>query len=534
MPHVVIVGGGLTGLSVAFRLKQVAPDVSVTVLEPRDRPGGNIGTEDHNGFRVERGPNGFLDRTPGGARPRAATSACPTGSSPPARQPQEPLPVPRRQAAQAARRPARAAHHAAAVAPREVAAPHRTVARSRRHDRPADESVAAVRHPPGREGGRGRLRRRARDGHSRRRPGDAERRGGVPPPAGDGARSRERRPRVHAGGEAAAGATRRPAANRRPARCGCGRSARGCRCSRTRSPAQLGPAVQTRGARCGRCPESASVAPWKVYGDGRDAWSADAVVLACPAYEQAAILAELDPPLADEVAGIPYNRIAVVALGLPRRPTAPAGRTGSGTSPRRTRAATCSGCSGVRRSSRTAPRRGACCGGRCAAASTAPSMVDWDDDALARAVHEEMKLAMGVTGEPVFRADRAVAGGDPAVRDRPPRPRRADRRAGRAAPGAVPDGQRLPRRGDGRLRRAGRTRRREGGGVPGSRCVNNERPGAGERPRRPSPYGRMKMAWLVLMPSRQPLSARWKGGPGSTSSVSGASRSDAIAASRMS
>src|SRR5262245_57161441 len=64
MPHVVIVGGGLSGLSVAFRLRQVAPGVSVTVLESHDRPGGNIGTEDHGGFRVELGPNGFLDRTP--------------------------------------------------------------------------------------------------------------------------------------------------------------------------------------------------------------------------------------------------------------------------------------------------------------------------------------------------------------------------------------------------------------------------------------------------------------------------------------
>src|SRR5262245_16175239 len=64
MPHVVIVGGGLTGLTVAFRLHQVTPRVSFTVLEPRDRPGGNIGTEEHGGFRVERGPNGFLDRTP--------------------------------------------------------------------------------------------------------------------------------------------------------------------------------------------------------------------------------------------------------------------------------------------------------------------------------------------------------------------------------------------------------------------------------------------------------------------------------------
>ena len=64
MPHVVIVGGGLTGLAVAYRLKQASPGTSVTVLESRDRPGGNVGTEDHNGFRVETGPNGFLDRTP--------------------------------------------------------------------------------------------------------------------------------------------------------------------------------------------------------------------------------------------------------------------------------------------------------------------------------------------------------------------------------------------------------------------------------------------------------------------------------------
>src|SRR5437868_13075267 len=64
MPHVVIVGGGLSGLSVAFRLTQTAPTVSCTVLEARDRPGGNVGTEDHRGFRVETGPNGFLDRTP--------------------------------------------------------------------------------------------------------------------------------------------------------------------------------------------------------------------------------------------------------------------------------------------------------------------------------------------------------------------------------------------------------------------------------------------------------------------------------------
>ncbi|HEY3789231.1 MAG TPA: protoporphyrinogen oxidase, partial [Urbifossiella sp.] len=64
MPHVVIVGGGLSGLSTALRLKQLAPNSSITLLESRDRAGGNIITEDHKGFRVEAGPNGFLDRTP--------------------------------------------------------------------------------------------------------------------------------------------------------------------------------------------------------------------------------------------------------------------------------------------------------------------------------------------------------------------------------------------------------------------------------------------------------------------------------------
>lgn len=55
MPQVV--GGGLTGLTVAFRLKRFAPDTAATVLEPRDHPGGNICTEDHRGFRVECGPS---------------------------------------------------------------------------------------------------------------------------------------------------------------------------------------------------------------------------------------------------------------------------------------------------------------------------------------------------------------------------------------------------------------------------------------------------------------------------------------------
>src|SRR5689334_23053175 len=65
MLRVVIVGAGLSGLSVAFRLRQLVPDAALTVLESRGRAGGKIGTLDRDGFRVECGPNGFLDNKPG-------------------------------------------------------------------------------------------------------------------------------------------------------------------------------------------------------------------------------------------------------------------------------------------------------------------------------------------------------------------------------------------------------------------------------------------------------------------------------------
>ena len=64
MPTVVIVGGGLSGLSLAYRLQQAAPHVEITLLEKDDRPGGKIHTEARDGFRVEHGPNGFLDTKP--------------------------------------------------------------------------------------------------------------------------------------------------------------------------------------------------------------------------------------------------------------------------------------------------------------------------------------------------------------------------------------------------------------------------------------------------------------------------------------
>jgi oxygen-dependent protoporphyrinogen oxidase len=405
MPHVVIVGGGLTGLAVAYRLKQASPGTSVTVLESRDRPGGNVGTEDHNGFRVETGPNGFLDRTPSvprlcadlgladrlipaseGARKnrylflRGRMHRLPRGPlgllsspllslrgkwqlfsepfrkrNPGVRTPGSPEP----DESVAAFVTRRAGKEAADVfADALVTGIH--------GGDPELLSVAAAfpRLPVmERESGsiiRGFLRA------ARQRKRDAKARG-EPPPG--------------------------------PMRMWSFRE--GLQALVDALEAHLGAAVRT-GAAVRAVSASASVSPWKAYGDGRDSWSADAVVLACPAHEQAALLADLDPRLADEVAGIPYNRVAVVALGY-RQTDCPGSFDGFGyIAPQNTRRDVL----GVQWCSSIFPDRAppgyvlwrALCGGVHRA-----EMVDWDDDALGRAVHAELRLATGVRGEPVFR-----------------------------------------------------------------------------------------------------------------------------------
>jgi len=402
MPHVLIVGGGLTGLTVGFRLKQFAPDVAVTVLEPRDRPGGNIGTEERKGFRVELGPNGFLDRTPSvpdlvrdlglserllaasegsrknryvfvGERLRKLPGG-PLGllTTPllslsgkwklvtePWRRPRTADPAVTEDESVADFVTRRAGKEAADVfADALVTGIH--------GGDPALLSVAAAfpRLPVmEREAGsviRGFMRA------AKKRKADAKARG-VPAPGP------MRMWSFHEGLQVL-----------------------------TDTLAQkLGSAVK-----CGKparsLAESASVSPWVVYGDNATAWYADAVVLACPAYEQAAILQELNPELANEVGAIPYNRIAVVALGY-RREHCPRASDGFGyIAPQNTRRDVL----GVQWCSSIFPDRApqgfvlwrALCGGVHRA-----EQVDWDDDRLAKAVHEEIKLAMGVTGEPVFR-----------------------------------------------------------------------------------------------------------------------------------
>ena len=60
-PHVVVVGGGITGLATAWFLRDRA---RVTVLEADDRLGGKIRTSSLAGVPVEEGPDTFLARVP--------------------------------------------------------------------------------------------------------------------------------------------------------------------------------------------------------------------------------------------------------------------------------------------------------------------------------------------------------------------------------------------------------------------------------------------------------------------------------------
>lgn len=67
--RVVIVGGGITGLTAAYRLLRAGRDESgapleVTLLEERPRLGGNIQTEKRDGFLIDGGPDSFVATKP--------------------------------------------------------------------------------------------------------------------------------------------------------------------------------------------------------------------------------------------------------------------------------------------------------------------------------------------------------------------------------------------------------------------------------------------------------------------------------------
>ena len=68
MRRVAVIGGGLSGLAVAYKILEEAAvnglEVDLTLWESETRFGGKIGTVFRDGFRCETGPNGFLDNAP--------------------------------------------------------------------------------------------------------------------------------------------------------------------------------------------------------------------------------------------------------------------------------------------------------------------------------------------------------------------------------------------------------------------------------------------------------------------------------------
>jgi oxygen-dependent protoporphyrinogen oxidase len=64
MTRVVIAGAGIAGLSIAWALRRRDPTLEIVMLERSPRTGGNIHTEQIDGYVCEAGPDGFLDNAP--------------------------------------------------------------------------------------------------------------------------------------------------------------------------------------------------------------------------------------------------------------------------------------------------------------------------------------------------------------------------------------------------------------------------------------------------------------------------------------
>jgi protoporphyrinogen/coproporphyrinogen III oxidase len=407
MPKVVIVGGGISGLSLAYRLEQLDPGADVTVLERASRPGGTVGTIERDGFRVETGPNGFLDNNPSTIHLAQSVGLG-----------DRLLP-----ASEAARRNRflfiRGKLRKLPGGPFSLLASGLLGWRSKwallterfRPPRPelTDESIDAF------------ARRRTCDeiadtlvdafvtGIHAGDPALLSVRAAFPRLAelereygsltrGMAAAARKRRAEAKARGETP----------RRGMRMWSFREGLGLLIGTLRERVKGKPLT---GVSVRRIEPGPNGRAWVVVGEGEDRWQADRVVLACPAYQQAAILADLDPELAEKVGGIVYNRVVVVALGY-RRAEVSHPLDGFGyLSPGRERrdilgVQWCSSIYEGRAPEGQVLLR-AICGGWHRA-----EMVDWPDDRLLAAVRDELRLSLGITAAPVFhqivRWERAI------------------------------------------------------------------------------------------------------------------------------
>ena len=394
MPRVIVIGGGLSGLAAAYRIRQSSPRVELLLLEGRSRLGGNVRTEVRDGFTLEHGPNGFLDSKPGtvrlcrdlglGDRLLAASEGSRTNRYVYVHDrlhalPASPLALLRTPVLSWAGRLAM------------LAEPFRR----RRGDVPADESVAAfARRRFGREAADVFVDALVTGIHA----GDPET-----------LSVRAAFPRLplfeKEAGSVLKGFFRAAKQRRKDA------EARGEKPGPTRMWSFAGGlqelidalAESLAGvARCGVSVESIqrTATGWRVRGDG-ETWDADVVIDTAPAPAQAEHLAAIDPVLAAELAAIRYNPVAVVLLGY-RVADAPLNPDGFGyIAPQNTRRDVL----GVQWCSSIFPGRAppgfvlwrALCGG-----ANRADVAELPDDELLRTVHREMEVVMTVTAPPVF------------------------------------------------------------------------------------------------------------------------------------
>jgi protoporphyrinogen/coproporphyrinogen III oxidase len=390
MPAVVVVGGGISGLTIAYRLECSLPDVEVRVLEKQPSVGGTIHTFATDGFRVEAGPNGFLDNK------SAAIDLCRELGLESKLLPASPM---------AARNRFLFLDGRLHLLPGGFWPFVRSDLLSWR------AKIALMME---------RFRRRGPDVTDESVDSFARRRGGTEVAetlvdafvtgihAGDPRLLSVRAafPRLAAFERDYGSVTRGLRAARRLS--GTTGRASGQMWSFPDGLQTLTNAIRERL----RTPPTTDVAVaglvrspagWEVRAKDQRSRHADAIVLACPAYEQAELLSEVDHDLAGLVRGIAYTRVAVVALGF-RAGDIPGRLDGFGyLSPQRARRDVL----GVQWCSSIYPGQRAPGGMVLLRALLGgwnrPEVVDWDDDRLAAAVRAELRQSLRVEAGPVFR-----------------------------------------------------------------------------------------------------------------------------------
>ena len=62
--NIAIIGGGISGLTTAFYLKENRADINITIFEKESELGGKMKSVRRDGYVIEKGSNGFLSNKP--------------------------------------------------------------------------------------------------------------------------------------------------------------------------------------------------------------------------------------------------------------------------------------------------------------------------------------------------------------------------------------------------------------------------------------------------------------------------------------